>query len=241
VNYGLALAAAQYAFFAVMIWRYLYLAQTRLLIAVFPFLCLAAAYAFAQLPLWDRSVFRLSWFVGVAVSLVLVLTLLTEAQAFLAQRPLAPLVGLESGEDYLSRKLGYHIEAMRFTNDRLPAESRTVYMWEPRGHYGQPQALADATLDNLSQLRVSYHDAGQALAELRANGFTHFLLHRSGLEFLQSPTPRAPTLGSLMGNPPPEQLLYPLTDGDLSFLEALIAQSQRIENLGGAYEVYQLP
>ena len=241
VNYGLALAAAQYAFFAVMIWRYLYLAQTRLLIAVFPLLCLAAAYALDKLPLWDRSAFRLSWIVGVVVSLVLIVTLLTEAQAFLAQRPLAPLAGLESGEDYLSRKLGYHIEAMRFTNDRLPAQSRTVYMWEPRGYYGQPQALADATLDNLSQLRVSYHDAGQALTELRADGFTHFLLHRSGLEFLQSPTPRAPTLGSLMGNPPPEQMLYPLTDSDLGFLESLIAQSQRIENLGGAYEVYQLP
>ena len=241
MNYGLVLAVAQFALFAVTIWRYLYLAQTRLLIAIFPFLCLAAAYALDRLPLWDRRAFRLSWIVRVVVTLVLAVTLLTEAHSFLALRPFAPLVGLETGQDYLSRKLGYHLEAMRLTNDRLPAESRTIYMWEPRAYYGQPQALADPTLDNLSQLRVSYHDAGQALAELRADGFTHLLLHRSGLEFLKTPTPRAPTLGSFLEGELREQMLYPLTDSDLQFLESLIAQCQRIENLGGAFEVYWLP
>ena len=241
VNYGLLLAAAQFVIFSVMIWRYLYLAQTRLLLAIFPFLCLTAAYAFDKLPRWDRSTFRLSWIVGVIVTLVMIMTLLTEAQAFLAQRPFAPLVGLESGADYLSRKLGYHIEAMRFTNDHLPAQSRAMYMWEPRGYYGQSQALADPTLDNLSQLRVKHGDVEQAFAALRAEGFTHFLLHRSGLEFLRAPTSRAPTLGCLTGNPPPEQMLYPLVDSDLSFLDALIDRSQRVADLGGAYEIYQLP
>ena len=241
VNYGLALAAAQFAIFSIMIWRYLYLAQTRLLLAIFPLLCFAAAYAFDKLPLWDRSRFRLSWIVGVIVTLVMVMTVLTEAQTFLAQRPLAPLMGLESGADYLSRKLGYHIEAMRFTKDDLPGQSRTLYMWEPRGYYGQSQALADPTLDNLSQLRVKHGNVDQALAALRTEGFTHFLLHRSGLKFLQAPTSRAPTLGSLTGNPLPEQMLYPLTGSDLDFLDALIAQSQRVADLGGAYEIYQLP
>jgi 4-amino-4-deoxy-L-arabinose transferase-like glycosyltransferase len=241
VNYGLVLVAAQYALFAVTIWRYLYLAQSRLVLAIFPFLCLAAAYAFVNLSLWDRSQFRLSWTVGVVVTLVIVVTLLTGVHAFLAQRPLAQLIGLEADQDYLGRKLGYHVVAMRFTNDDLPAESRTMYMWEPRAYHGQSQALADPTLDNLSQLRVRHGDAGQALTALRANGFTHFLLQRSGLEFLQLPQGRAPTLGSLVGNPPQDEELYPLTDSDLVFLQALIDQSQQIADLGGAYEIYQLP
>jgi hypothetical protein len=141
----------------------------------------------------------------------------------------------------LARKLGYHIEAMHFTNDRLPVSSRVLYLWEPRGYYGQSQALDEPTLDNLSQLRVKHGDATEALPALRADGFTHFLLFRSGLEFLQAPTGRAPTLGSLVGNPLPEEMLYPLSDSDLAFLEALIALSQGIADLGGAYEVYQLP
>jgi hypothetical protein len=240
-NYGLVLVVAQFAVFAIMIWRYLYLAQTRLVLASFPFLCLAAAYALDRLSLWDRSSLRLSWLVGVVVTLVMVTTLLTEAQAFLLQRPFAPLVGLESGEDYLSRKLGYHIEAMRNTNDRLPSHSRVIYFWEPRGYYGQSQALADPTLDNLSQLRVRHGDAMEAVTALRADGFTHFLLFRSGLEFLRAPTARAPTLGSLMGRSMPDEALYPLTDSDLTFLQSLIDQSQQIANLGGAYEIYQLP
>ena len=130
---------------------------------------------------------------------------------------------------------------MRFTSDSLPAQSRVLYFWEPRGYYGQSQALADPTLDNLSQLRIKHGDAAQAVMALRADGFTHFLLWRSGLESLQTPTTRAPTLGSLVGNPRPEEMLYPLSGSDLAFLEALIAHSQKIADPGGAYEIYQLP
>jgi len=36
-------------------------------------------------------------------------------------------------------------------------------------------------------------------------------------------------------------MLYPLTDSDLSFLESLIAQSIKIADPVGSYEVYQLP
>jgi hypothetical protein len=241
VNYGLALAAAQYALFAAMIWRYLYLAQTRLLIPIFPFLCLAAAYALGRLPLWDRRTFRLSWIVGVVVSLVLIVTLFTEAHAFLALRPFAPLAGLESRGDYLTRGLGYHIEAMRFASNRLPAGSRMVYLWEPRGYYGQAQDLADATLDNLSQLRVRYDDAGQAVTALRADGFTHVLLHRSGLEFILGPTSRPPTLNSLAFEPKLVQSLYPLTDADLQFLEDLLGRCSVDGDVGGSYQLYRLP
>ena len=241
VNYALTLLAAQYVIFSVTIWRYLYLAAPRLVLAIFPFLCLAAAYAFVNLPLWDRSQFRLSWIVGVTATLVMIVTLLTESHAFLAQRPLAQLVGLESSADYLTRKLGYHIVVMRFTNSQLPSGSRAMYVWEPRGYYGQPQALTDATLDNLSQLRVKHGDVEQALDSLRAEGFTHLLLYRSGMEFFQAPTARAPTLGSLLGDPLPEQMFYPLTNSDQVFLEGLIEQSQQIEDFGGVYEIYQLP
>ena len=241
VNYGLALVVAQYAFFAVMIWRYLYLTQTRLLMAVFPFLCLVAAYALDKLPLWDHRTLRLSWVVGVVVSFVLILTLLMEGYAFLAARPLAPLLGLESSGDYLARRLGFYIEAMRYTNAHLPGKASIMYMWEPRAYYGHLQAVADPTLDNLSQLRTRCDDASRALIALQVKGFTHLLLRRSGLQFLQASTPRAPTLGSLAGSPPPEQTFYPLTDSDLLFLRALITQSRAVEGFGGAYEVYQLP
>jgi hypothetical protein len=241
LTYGLVLTAAQYVFFAITISNYLYLTETRLLLAVFPFLCLAGAYALDKLPLWDRRAFRLSWVVGVVVSLVLVLTLLTESYAFLVGRPLTPVFGLESGENYLARRLGDYIGAVRYTSESSPDKSRTVYIYEPRGYYGKSNALADTALDNLSQLRTRHGDVGQALIALQAKGFTHLLLRRSGLQFLQASTPRAPTLGTLVGNPPPEQTLYPLTESDLVLLRALITQSRAGEGFGGSYDVYQLP
>ncbi len=241
VNYGLAIAGTQFGVFAVMIWRYRFLAQTRLLIAIFPFLCLAAAYSLERLPQWDSRRLRLSWLVGVVVSLVLSVTLLTEAHGFLALRLLEPLVGLESREDYLARRLGYYMDAMRFTNERLPDGSRAIYLWEPKGYYGQSQALADTAFDNLSQLRVNQQTPEAALDTLGARGFTHILFYRSGMEFLLDPTLPPPTLSSLVNPPKWERSLYPLTDADLQFLEDLLGRCSVVGDAGGAYQLYAVP
>jgi hypothetical protein len=241
VNYGLALAGGQLAYLAVTIYRYIYLAETRLILPAFPLLCLAAAFALYRLPAWNRRSFRLSWIVGVVVALVLIVNLVTEARTFLAVRPVAPLLGLESDRDYLARRLGSYSEAMRQINDRLPAQARLLFLWEPRGYYCQPPARADATLDNLAQLRVAYREAEDALTALQADGFSHLLLHRTGLEFIQGSTPRPLTLSSLWNQPPPEQSLYPLTDDDLRFLDDLLAHCQMAGNVGTFYEIYQLP
>jgi hypothetical protein len=177
----------------------------------------------------------------VVVTLVLVVNLVTEARAFLAVRPVAPLIGLESRPDYLARRLGSYSDAMRYVNDQLPAQARLLFLWEPRGYYCQPPILADTTLDNLAQLRVAHGEAQVALAALQADGFTHLLLHRAGLEFIQEPTPRPPALSTLFGQPSPEQSLYPLTDNDLRFLDDLLAHCQTVGNAGAFYEIYQLP
>ncbi len=241
VNYGLLLVGGQLAYFAASIYHYVYLAETRLLLPAFPLLCLAGAYGLHCLRAWDRKVLRLSRVVGGVVVLVLIVNLLTETHAFLAIRPLAPLFGLESRADYLGRRLGAHFAAMRRLNEQLPAESRTLFLWEPRGYYCRHPAQPDATLDALAQLRAGHSSASAALAALRAAGFTHLLLYRAGLEFLCQPTPRPPTLDSLLGQSLPQQSLYPLTDDDLRFLDDLLAQCRMVADLGGVYEIYRLP
>lgn len=241
VNYGLILVGGQFLYFVFTIYRYVYLTETRLLLPVFPLLCLMAAYALYRLPVWDRRAFRLSWVVGVVTTLILALNLLTETHAFLAAHPLEPLVGLESRPDYLVRRLGAHAEAMRYTNENLAANSRLFFLWEPRGYYCEHSILADATLDNLPQLRMTYQDAETALVTLQAEGFTYLLFYRAGLEFIRGPTPRPPTLSGLVGQPPPEEPLYPLTGDDLSFLETLLAQCRMVDSIGEIYEIYQLP
>jgi Dolichyl-phosphate-mannose-protein mannosyltransferase len=256
VNYALVLVGAQWVYFVISIYRYVFMAQTRLLLPAFPLLCLVAAFAIRRLAAWDRPTLRLSWVVSAAVILILAINLLTEAYAFVEVRPVGVLVGLESRQDYLSRRLGAYSAAMRTIDEHLPADARLLFLWEPRGYYSRRPAQADPTLDNLAQLRLAYGDPDEALAALKARGFTHLLFYTTGLELLRGPTPRAPTLGTILrpneasgqdrsggavGNPPAEQSYYPITDEDVRFLEALLTRCRLEESIGGSYEIYRLP
>jgi 4-amino-4-deoxy-L-arabinose transferase-like glycosyltransferase len=241
VRYGLLLVAGQLLIFSITIWRTAYLVETRLLLPAFPLLCLAAAFVLHRLTAWDRPTFHLSRVVRIVVGLVLLTTLITESYAFLSRYPFAPLVGLESRESYLARGLGVHWHAMRETSTALSNDSRILFLWEPRGYYYELSALPDATLDNLSQLRMAYGDANAAALSLAEAGFTHFLLYRSGLEFLGSPATRPPTLNSFLKGASLEESPYPLSDQDLQFLEELLTVCRPVEQVAGFYEIHQLP
>jgi hypothetical protein len=130
---------------------------------------------------------------------------------------------------------------MDYVNKDLPADSKILFLWEPRGYYCQPPALPDATLDNLAQLRAAHGSDAAALDALESGGFTHLLLYRTGLEFLKGATSRPPTLSSLLGRSQPEEPLYPLAAEDLALLEDLLARSQLDMDVGGVYEIHRLP
>ena len=76
---------------------------------------------------------------------------------------------------------------------------------------------------------------------LRTNEFTHLLFYRAGLTFLRGPTPRPPTLSSLVGQSPFEQSTYPITDEDLDFLTTLLDLCQIEDSIFGIYDIYRIP
>lgn len=241
VRYVLILLGGQWVLFALLIGRYVYLAQTRLLLPVFPLLCLVAAFVLEHLSLWDRAGLHLSQVVRGIVVVVLMLTLATEAWAFLGSRPLPALFGLEPRQNYLARRLGAFWDAMSYVNEQLPDDVQLFFLWEPRGYYCDRAAQADVTLDNLAQLRVAYGSADKAVAALQAGGVTHVLVHRAGLEFLQQPTPCPPRLSSLVGPSPAFQSYYPISGADLAFLHELLDRCWKVKQTAGIYEIYQLP
>jgi hypothetical protein len=241
VNYALALVGLQLAYFVATVYSYVYLVETRLLLPIFPLLCLVAAFALQQLPRWDLRQLRLSRVVGGIVVLVLALNLATEAHRFLAVYPLATLAGFETRDSYLMRRLGAHYATMQYVNENLPPESRLLFLWEPRSYYCSPPAQGDATLDNLAQLYLAYGDAEEALDALRSEGVTHLLFYRAGLGFLRGPAPRPPTISSLLGDAPPERSHYPISDDHALFLDELLAQCQLVESMAGIYVLYRLP
>jgi hypothetical protein len=240
INDVLMLVAGQIAYFAATISQYVYLVETRLLLPVFPLLSVVGAYALAHVPVWDRKKLRISRVLTGVIVVVFVVNLMTQAHSFFLSRPLPPLLGLESREDYLIRRLGAHYQAMYYLNQHLPADSSVFFLWEPRSYHTQLPSQPDPTLDNLAQLRLTYGDAESALAALRSRGFTHLLYYRAGLEFLEGPTPRPPTLTSLLNPVPIEESHYPLSNEGLDFLRDLLGQCRLVESLGTVYEIYQI-
>ena len=179
--------------------------------------------------------------ITVLVTLVLGVSLVVELQTFLSFRPLAPLVGVEPRDNYLKRRLGPYVEAVERTHESAPYEPRFFFLWEPRGYYADQTSLADPTLDNLAQLRVAYGQAGEALTALQASGFSHLLVNQTGLQFLQGPTPRPPTLGNLSGRAEGGESLYPLAAADRRFLADLLELCQPTSNENSAYAIFALP
>ncbi len=241
VRYALVLVGVQVLYFFVTIYFYAYLVETRLLLPAFPLLCLIAAFGLSRLAEWDRPTFRLSWLVRVIATLVLALTLATETYALLAGRPLAPLLGLETRDAYLLRRLGAYQAAMVQINTDLPEGSRLLFLWEPRAYYCDHPALADATLDNLAQLRLVHDNAQEALNALAAEGIDHILFYRMGLEFLRQPTVHPPTLRSLRQPVTAEESYYPFTEEDETFLKEILTGCRLVGRVGQVYELYRLP
>lgn len=160
------------------------LEQSRLLFPAFPTMALLAALGFDALPILDVSRFSLARFTRLGVVLVLGLTLLAQTLAWVSLNPLPYLAGIETREQYLSTRLtpGYW-DVLQFTN-RLP-QAKVIFFWEPRAYYASnPLAVQpDEVLDTFPSLQNQYHDAAGIARALRAQGYTHILLCRWGLDF----------------------------------------------------------
>lgn len=167
--------------------------QSRLFLPSFVALTPLLAETLAQLPTLDRRKFSLAAFVRMLVGVALALNLVNQTLDVLRFNPFGYLVGYESREAYLERILGDHYLAMEQLAERVPEDGRVLFLWEPRGYYSPRIAQPDAILDNWSHLVYLYENENQVAAHLRAEGFTHVLLYRWGLDFViehgESPLP----------------------------------------------------
>jgi hypothetical protein len=152
--------------------------------------------------------------------LVLALTILDLGLLTLRIDPLPYLVGLETRDVYLTRRLGAHYAAMQQLNTDLPSEAVVVFLWEPRSYYCQHDCRPDSILDTFPHLVYQYGSAGAIAGAWQQEGVTHVLIHRSGLEFVLSESPEVV---------------------DTTVLNELEAQFLRpVFEVGRAYQVYAL-
>ena len=213
-------ALAQFLFWTVgVIWsRSLW--QSRLLLPSLVALAPVIGWLWADLTQFDRPNFSLSGFANLAIALTLALTLVDVGLLARKINPLPYLIGFETRQEYLTRRLGAHYAAMEEINASLPAGARIVFLWEPRSYYCRRDCRPDSILDTFPHL-VYQHQTPERIAKMwHQNGITHILLHRSGLNFVLDEAPEAI---------------------DLAVLNEIEANHLNLaQDIGGAYQLYSL-
>ena len=196
------------------------LVQPRLYLVLWPGLGFLAALGWRVMASARYGGVRLGRVVSALLALSLCLSLWADFRALGAERPFAPLLGLETESAYVSRTLGPYADAMRAV-DALPSASRPLFLWEPRGFYAPPQAAADVWIDRWYLARRGGASAASILADWRAQGYTHLLLYRAGADFELAKRPQ-------------------FSPADRRALDDLLASLPLLDDFEGVYQLYTL-
>jgi hypothetical protein len=217
-------AAIQYGFWGIGVIHSRSLFQSRLLLPALVALCPLLAVLWERLRMLDTRLFSLRRLIGMSVALVLAANLCYQFLGTLRARPLPVLVGAESRDEFLTRNLGAHYRAMQMVNERVPEEGRVLFLWEPRSYYCRRSAQPDAILERWAWLLTQHEHRVEAVAgALVDEGYTHVLLHRSGMEFMRRTG------------------LDPLDDADWAALESFISTYLSQEAaVDDAYDLYAI-
>jgi hypothetical protein len=196
------------------------LIQTRLYYVLLPALAVVAGCGFLGYPRLSLGRARVGRVVALLIALVVGLSLLAAVRASAEADALRVVLGSEPAAEYLTRRLGAYYPAQESLG-RLPAGSRTLMLWEPRGLYCLNACAPDAWIDEWYVARRSLEDPQAIRADWIGRGFTHLLIYDAGRDFVQDSDRRYR----------PE---------DWETLESLLAELPLIERIGDAYSLYRL-
>ena len=163
--------------------------QTRFLLPLYPVGCLMVAAV--MLGVESRLHLRLAFprWTGAITAGLVVTTLVYLSISTFEARPYAVLLGRESKENYLLRKV-YDYRALSFIRSQLPREARVLQLWDGQGYYCDDRCIPDA-----GQVQAVYlHQLGPTVeameAQLHSRGITHVLVDLEGLNFLLGHDPK---------------------------------------------------
>jgi 4-amino-4-deoxy-L-arabinose transferase-like glycosyltransferase len=163
--------------------------QSRLLLPGLAALAPVTGWVWVELARFDLPQFSVSRFINLAIGLTLALTLVDIGLLTLKIDPLPYLTGLESRDQYLTRRLGAYYAVSQQLNEELPPEAVVAFLWEPRSYFCRLECRPDSILDEFPHL-VDQYGSAEAIAQAwRDNGVTHVLIHRTGLNFVLGESP----------------------------------------------------
>jgi 4-amino-4-deoxy-L-arabinose transferase-like glycosyltransferase len=156
--------------------------QTRFLLPLFPALSILAAYVLVSLAgrlrgVMGRALLRGLGFGMLAVALVYSLLFFADVQ------PFGVMVGAESREAFLSRKLHLY-PALQEIQSRLPSTAQVWLLWDGRGYLCDQRCVADIDQSQWTQVAMHSWDVQQTAEELRRRGVTHLLVSLQDANFI---------------------------------------------------------
>jgi hypothetical protein len=131
---------------------------------------------------------RLGRILAAGIILVCALSLGQDLQAAVVHKPLDVILGVNTPDDYLKTRLGWLMPAMLALR-KLPEETRTLFLWEPRGYYSPLSSLPDVWIDRWYLARREINSPAAILDEWKQAGFTHLLVYRDGADFERADRP----------------------------------------------------
>lgn len=197
-----------------------FLGQSRLYFAIFPAWALLASAGFEGFASIRLSQIRFERLAGVFVVISLLFSGITTFREIVTSRPLSVVLGVEEDGVYLTRSMGTYFLAMEAVQNLSP-DSSVLNLWEPRGFYCRPVCLADTWIDRWYLDRQKFGDDQSILESWRTEGFTHLLLHRAGMLFIQNNDAR-------------------YIEDDWIVLEDLLGRLILVESFGDGFELYRL-
>jgi len=196
--------------------------QPRLLFPILPPLALASAIAFDGLRVLATKILSVHRVIGVLLAMGLALTGYQSISDFITNGPGRVLLGLQTREEFLYQRLGWHYAAMRAVNS-LPVDSQVIFMFEPRSYYCDPgRCIPDGILDAWWHARRLGGTSASILIDWQRSGITHVLIYDLAVELFQSSGTE------------------PFEPEDWQELAKLKSSLFLVENFGDAYRLYQI-
>ncbi|WP_420627165.1 ArnT family glycosyltransferase, partial [Candidatus Leptofilum sp.] len=223
VGYLLLFFSISYLFWLLGVARSKSLAQGRLLTFILPSIAIISAIVLDYLP-QVRASLDVDWMSRIMINIGLLGILLTTTATFLGRNPLPAIIGLEPRLAYETRLMGAYRAALEEVN-QLPANANVLFLWEPRIYPCQRQCNSDVNLDELLHHVQGQGQHAEEIANAwREEGFSHVLLHQSGLNFIQ------------------DEENSPIKAKEQAVIaEIKTNQLQQIDSIGmGSYVLYQL-
>jgi 4-amino-4-deoxy-L-arabinose transferase-like glycosyltransferase len=200
--------------------RYEHLIQTRLYFATLACLAVPAGWGWDWLQSQVIQGVRLRRILSAAALLVMGL-LFWQDTYFIGQiTPGRVSLGTQTRQAYLENNVGYHIRAAQ-TLKALPAGSRILMLWEPRGYYTPLNTQADLWIDRWRTDQRELGTAPAILARWKNQGFTHLLVYQPGIELIRPQPGQAPS-------------------ENWTALQDLLGMLPSSSSIGDNYELYQL-